>query len=37
MNTYDKDIETKEEEILKMGFNIENLTNDLKILDETVS
>ncbi|XP_045471073.1 dynein regulatory complex protein 9 [Harmonia axyridis] len=34
MNTYDRDIETKDEEILKMGFNIENLTNDLKILNE---
>ncbi|XP_044751223.1 dynein regulatory complex protein 9 [Coccinella septempunctata] len=35
MNTYDKDIETKEEDILKMGFDIENLTNDLKSLNET--
>ncbi|KAL3281474.1 hypothetical protein HHI36_004683 [Cryptolaemus montrouzieri] len=34
MNTYDKDIEKKEEDILKMGFNIESLNNDLNSLRE---
>ncbi|KAK9869499.1 hypothetical protein WA026_003252 [Henosepilachna vigintioctopunctata] len=34
MNTYDRDIENKEEEIMKMGFNIETLGNQLTKLQE---